>query len=78
MIKLKNLIRERYVSKRFDTIEDVFKSSVEALEDLSDLFRKHAPTERVISSALEKQAKMVRKMITRSKSYKYIKYIRND
>ena len=78
MIKLKNLIRERYVSKRFDTIEDVFKSSVEALEDLSDLFRIHAPTERVISSALEKQAKMVRKMITRSKSYKDIKDIRND
>ena len=78
MIKLKNLIRERYVSKRFDTIEDVFKSSVEALEDLSDLFRKRAPTERVISSALEKQAMMVRKMITRSKSYKDIKDIRND
>ena len=78
MIKLKNLIRERYVSKRFDTIEDVFKSSVEALDDLSVLFRKHAPTERVISSALEKQAKMVRKMITRSKSYKDIKDIRND
>ena len=78
MIKLKNLIRERYVSKRFDTIEDVFKSSVEALEDLSDLFIKHAPTERLISSALEKQAMMVRKMITRSKSYKDIKDIRND
>ena len=78
MIKLKDLLKERYVSKRFDTIEDVFKSSVEALEDLSDLFRKHAPTERVISSALEKQAMMVRRMITRSKSYKDIKYIRND
>ena len=78
MIKLKDLLKERYISKRSDTIEDIFKSSVEALEDLSDLFRKHAPTERVISSALEKQAKMVRKMITRSKSYKDIKDIRND
>ena len=34
--------------------------------------------ERVISSALEKQAMMVRRMITRSKSYKDIKDIRND
>ena len=33
----------------------LFKSSVEALEDLSYLFKKHAPTERVISSALENE-----------------------
>ena len=78
MIKLKNLIRERYVSKRFDTIEDVFKSSVEALEDLSDLFKKHAPEERLLSRTLEKQSMMVRRMITKSKSYKDIKDIRND
>ena len=34
MLKLKDLLNERYVSKRSDTIEDVFKSAVEALEDL--------------------------------------------
>ena len=78
MIKLKDLLKERYISKRSDTIEDVFKSAVEAMEDLSDLFRKHAPRERVISSGLEKQAMMVRRMITRSKSYKDIKDIRHD
>ena len=78
MIKLKDLLNERYVSRRSDTIEDVFKSAVEALEDLSDLFRKHAPKERVISTALEKQSMMVRRMITRSKSYKDIKDISHD
>ena len=78
MIKLKDLLNERYVSKRSDTIEDVFKSAVEALEDLSDLFRKHAPKERVISTALEKQSMMVRRMITKSKSYKDIKDISHD
>ena len=78
MIKLKDLLNERYIARRSDTIEDVFKSAVEAMEDLSDLFRKHAPRERVISSGLEKQAMMVRRMITRSKSYKDIKDIRND
>ena len=78
MIKLKDLLNERYVSKRSDTIEDVFKSAVEALEDLSDLFRKHAPKERVISTALEKQSMMVRRMVTRSKSYKDIKDISHD
>ena len=77
-LKKKKIRTVGKATERFDTIEDVFKSSVEALEDLSDLFRKHAPTERVISSALEKQAMMVRKMITRSKSYKDIKDIRND
>ena len=78
MIKLKDLLNERYIARRSDTIEDVFKSAVEAMEDLSDLFRKHAPRERVISSGLEKQAMMVRRMITRSKSYKDIKDIRHD
>ena len=78
MIKLKDLLNERYIARRSDTIEDVFKSAVEALEDLSDLFRKHAPKERVISTALEKQSMMVRRMITRSKSYKDIKDISHD
>ena len=78
MIKLKDLLNEIYIARRSDTIEDVFKSAVEAMEDLSDLFRKHAPRERVISSGLEKQAMMVRRMITRSKSYKDIKDIRHD
>ena len=41
MIKLKDLLNERYISKQSDTIEDVFKSAAEALEDLSDLFRKN-------------------------------------
>ena len=76
MIKLKDLLNERYVSKSSDTIEDVYQSAVDALEDLSDLFKKHAPKERVISSALEKQAMMVRRMITKSKSYKDIKDIK--
>ena len=46
MIKLKDLLNERYVSKRSDTIGDVFQSAVDSLEDLSDLFKKHAPEER--------------------------------
>ena len=78
MIKLKSLLSERYVSKRSDTIGDVYQSAVDALEDLSDLFKKHAPKERVISSALEKQAMMVRRMITNSKSYQDIKDINYD
>ena len=40
MIKLKNLLNERYVSKRSDTIGDVYQSAVDALEDLSPLFKK--------------------------------------
>ena len=76
--KLKDLLNERYVSKRSDTIQDVFKSAVESLEDLSDLFKKHAPKEKVISTALERQSMMVRRMITKSKSYKDIKDIRHD
>ena len=39
MIKLKSLLSERYVSKRSDTIGDVYQSAVDALEDLSDLFK---------------------------------------
>ena len=78
MIKLKSLLSERYVSKRSDTIGDVYQSAVDALEDLSDLFKKHAPKEKVISTALERQSMMVRRMITNSKSYQDIKDIRND
>ena len=78
MIKLKDLLNERYVSKRSDTIEDVYQSVVDSLEDLSDLFKKHAPKEKVISTALEKQSMMVRRMITKSKSYKDIKDISHD
>ncbi len=78
MIKLKDLLNERYVSKRSDTIGDVYQSAVDALEDLSDLFKKHAPKEKVISTALERQSMMVRRMITNSKSYQDIKDIRHD
>ena len=78
MIKLKNLLNERYVSKRSDTIGDVFQSAVDSLEDLSDLFKKHAPKEKLISSTLEKQSMMVRRMISKSKSYPKIKDTRND
>ena len=73
MIKLKELLNERYILKTSDTIEDVFKSAVDSLEDLSDLFKKHAPEERLLSRTLEKQSMMVRRMITKSKSYKDIK-----
>ena len=78
MIKLKSLLNERYVSKRSDTIEDVQQSAVDSLEDLSDLFTKHAPEERLLSSTLEKQSMMVRRMISKSKSYQDIKGMRND
>ena len=78
MIKLKDLLNERYVSKRSDTIEDVYESVVDSLEDLSDLIKKHAPEERLLSRTLEKQSMMVRRMITRSKSYKDIKDISHD
>ena len=78
MIKLKNLLNERYVSKKSDTIGDVFQSAVDSLEDLSDLFKKHAPEEKLISSTLEKQSMMVRRMISKSKSYPKIKDMRND
>ena len=78
MIKLKDLLNERYVSKRSDTIGDVFQSAVYSLEDLSDLFKKHAPEERLLSSTLEKQSMIVRRMISKSKSYPKIKDMRND
>ncbi len=76
--KLKDLLNERYVSKRSDTIEDVYQSAVDSLEDLSDLFKKHAPEERLLSRTLEKQSMMVRRMITKSKSYQDVKDMRND
>ena len=72
------MVKERYVSKRSDTIGDVYQSAVDALEDLSDLFKKHAPEERLLSRTLEKQSMMVRRMITNSKSYQDIKDIRHD
>ena len=78
MIKLKDLLNERYVSKKSDTIEDVYQSAVDSLEDLSDLFKKHAPEERLLSRTLEKQSMMVRRMISKSKSYPKIKDMRND
>ena len=78
MIKLKDLLNERYVSKRSDTIEDVYQSAVDSLEDLSDLIKKHAPKERLLSRTLEKQSMMIRRMITKSKSYPKIKDKRND
>ena len=76
--KLKNLLNERYVSKRSDTIEDVYQSAVDSLEDLSDLIKKHAPEERLLSRTLEKQSMMIRRMITKSKSYQDIKDMTND
>ena len=76
MIKLKELLNERYILKTSDTIEDVFKSAVDSLEDLSDLFKKHAPEERLLSRTLEKQSMMVRRMITKSNSYQDIKDMR--
>ena len=76
--KLKDLLNERYVSKRSDTIEDVYQSAVDSLEDLSDLIKKHAPKERLLSRTLEKQSMMIRRMITKSKSYPKIKDKRND
>ena len=76
--KLKDLLNERYVSKRSDTIEDVYQSAVDSLEDLSDLFKKHAPEERLLSRTLEKQSMMIRRMITKSKSYQDIKDMTND
>tara|TARA_Y100000356_G_C11195664_1_gene254703 strand:+ start:329 stop:565 length:237 start_codon:yes stop_codon:yes gene_type:complete len=78
MIKLKDLLDERYVSKSSDTIEDVYQSVVDSLEDLSDLFKKHSPEERLLSRTLEKQSMMVKRMVTKSKSYPKIKDKRHD
>ena len=44
MIKLKELLNERYVARTSDTIEDVYQSAVDSLEDLSDLFKKTCTT----------------------------------
>ena len=76
--KLKDLLNERYVSKKSDTIEDVYQSAVDSLEDLSDLIKKHAPKEKLLSRTLEKQSMMIRRMITKSKSYQKIKDMTND
>ena len=78
MIKLKDLVNERYVSKSSDTIGDVYQSVVDSLEDLSDLIKKYAPEERLLSRTLEKQSMMVRRMISKSKSYQDIKSMRHD
>ena len=78
MIKLKDLLDERYVSKSSDTIEDVYQSVVDSLEDLSDLFKKHSPVVSLLSRSLEKQSMMVRRMISKSKSYPKIKDKRHD
>ena len=78
MIKLKDLLDERYVSKSSDTIEDVYQSVVDSLEDLSDLFKKHSPEERLLSRTLEKQSMMVKRMVTKIKSYPKIKDKRHD
>ena len=56
----------------------MYQSVVDSLEDLSELFKKHAPEERLLSRTLEKQSMMVRRMITKSKSYQDIKNIRHD
>ena len=78
MIKLKDLLDERYVSKSSDTIEDVYQSVVDSLEDLSDLFKKHSPEERLLSRSLEKQSLIVKRMVTKSKSYPKLKDKRHD
>ena len=45
MIKLKDILKADYTPSRNDSIEDVFKSAVESLEDLANLFQKNAPQE---------------------------------
>ena len=47
--KLKDLLNERYVSKRSDTIEEVYQSAVDSLEDLSDLIKKQTRRKIIIS-----------------------------
>jgi len=42
------------------------------------LIKKHAPEERLLSRTLEKQSMMIRRMITKSKSYQKIKDMTND
>ena len=42
------------------------------------MIKKHAPEERLLSSTLDIQSMMVRRMISKSKSYQDIKGMRND
>ena len=77
MIKLKDILKEDYTPSRSDSIEDVFKSAVEALEDLANLFQENAPQERLLIKTLDKQAKLVRTMITKNKSYNKIKKVKH-
>ena len=77
MIKLKDILKEDYTPSRSDSIEDVFKSAVEALEDLANLFQKNAPQERLLIKTLDKQSKLVRTMITKNKSYNKIKKVKH-
>ena len=77
MIKLKDILKEDYTPSRSDSIEDVFKSAVEALEDLANLFQENAPQERLLIKTLDKQAKFIRTMITKNKSYNKIKKVKH-
>ena len=77
MIKLKDILKEDYTPSRNDSIEDVFKSAVEDLEYLSNLFQENAPQERLLIKTLDKQAKLVRTMITKNKSYNKIKKVKH-
>ena len=77
MIKLKDILKEDYTPSRSDSIEDVFKSAVESLEDLANLFQENAPQERLLIKTLDKQAKLVRTMITKNKSYNKIKKVKH-
>ena len=77
MIKLKDILKEYYTPSRNDSIEDVFKSAVESLEDLANLFQENAPQERLLIKTLDKQAKLVRTMITKNKSYNKIKKVKH-
>ena len=77
MIKLKDILKEDYTPSRNDSIEDVFKSAVESLEDLANLFQENAPQERLIIKTLDKQAKLVRTIITKNKSYNKIKKVKH-
>ncbi len=77
MIKLKDILKEDYTPSRNDSIEDVFKSAVESLEDLANLFQENAPQERLLIKTLDKQAKLVRTMITKNKSYNRIKKVKH-
>tara|TARA_B100000035_G_C20798054_1_gene464200 strand:+ start:210 stop:446 length:237 start_codon:yes stop_codon:yes gene_type:complete len=77
MIKLKDILKEDYTPSRNDSIEDVFKSAVESLEDLANLFQENAPQERLLIKTLDKQAKLVRTIITKNKSYNKIKKVKH-